>query len=448
MNKQLYIGIVYLISEFIMEAPAFILLRVKRGYNQLLSYIVVVLLIFGLFGIPRALGASPSLFTTVGSCTSIFLYCFFLFDEPLWKRLLFPLLLNIAIYASDVLTLALNTFFIGGSVNDTYSQNQNFLAGIIYFNMIFFVVVILWILLWRTLVDKKKTSYIFPYLIFSLYQLILLSMFLVISQNYSKDMMWTGFLFMLSSLLINFLIFYFFRQMEQKSNAEARLSSMHSEMQAVREYRLTENQNIKKLEALRENFLHQIHSAAQVIQANPQDRLLTETLLQSEIILENAKQQFYSPIPVLNALFTIKANYAQALGITLSIHCQHNAEITIHDVDLCSVVGNLLDNAIEACTPSSCAIKTIHAAVTQRANYVIIRVENTIGSDFSMPSQHQKTTKSNTVNHGIGLKLVAQICSKYNGSFTLEQLSDSLVCATAILKEAKEGKFEHENSIM
>lgn len=449
MNKQFYIAIIYLISEFIMEAPAFILLRIKRRYNRLLSYIAVVLLMFGVFGIPRILGGSPSLFIAVGTCSTIFLYCFLLFDEPLWKRLLFPLLLNILTFIADMASAALMMLFMGGGINDAYLQNQHFLAGIVYFNMIFLVVDILWILLWRAFIDKKKTTYIFPYLIFSLYQLILLSMFLIISQNYSEDMMWTGVLFMLSSLLINLLIYYFFRQMEKKSLAEARLSSMHSEMKAVREYRLTENQNVKRLEALREDFLYQIHKAAEAINAETQNKLITEALMQSEVILEKAKQRFYSPTPVLNALFTIKDTYAQELGISLSISCLHNAEINIHDVDLCSVIGNLLDNAIEACTPSGCSVKTIQATVTQRANYIIIQIENSIGTDFTMPSPNRKTTKTNPVGHGIGLKLVEQICAKYNGSFTLERLSDSLVCATAILKEDKsEERTKHENSFM
>lgn len=104
-----------------------------------------------------------------------------------------------------------------------------------------------------------------------------------------------------------------------------------------------------------------------------------------------------------------------------------------------------MDNAIEACSRFDDASKTICASVIQKANYLIIEVENTVGGDFTPPSSKHRTSKSDKRNHGIGLRLVKQICSQYNGSFDLRQLTENTVCATAILDE---GKNEHENCTM
>lgn len=87
------------------------------------------------------------------------------------------------------------------------------------------------------------------------------------------------------------------------------------------------------------------------------------------------------------------------------------SELPYEDVDLCSLMGNLLDNAVEACERMPAGMARALRVGIQCANRsfsVIIR--NTAHGD--LPG---RTAKRDTVLHGHGLTVVTQIVEKYGG---------------------------------
>lgn len=110
-------------------------------------------------------------------------------------------------------------------------------------------------------------------------------------------------------------------------------------------------------------------------------------------------------------------------------HCRkNNIQITcvadgkildfIHVTDICTIFGNALDNAIEhvIMIPEE-EKRLIHVSVSQKKNFVFIKVENYC-EDEIVKNEHQliSTTKSDKQNHGFGLKSMIQTAQKYNGS--------------------------------
>lgn len=446
MSRQLYIGIVFLINSFITHCPSFIILKTRQKYNRIISLSAVTLWDFILFSIPRIFGVIPSITKSALLGFGLpFLWHLILFDAPLWKRLLVPIINLTITLGIDCLCMEYIFLIIGGGYHDIQQQNEYFIAVTALYNMLLLVADILWVLIWQRIVDKKKNNYMILYLIVSLYQLILLSLFLTIRKNISAHVMWISLAFLLACFFIDILMYYFFRHIEKLAHTKAQILFLQLEQEAIREYQSAEKQNVLKLKTLRSEFVQQLHKALRVLQTQPQSGSVSEILPQSKGVLDKARQEFYSPSPVLNALFTIKSHRAQELGIDITVNCFHNASLNIDDIDLCSVTGNLIDNAIEACSQSNTQPKTVHASITQKANYLIIKVENTVSSDFTMPSSNRRTTKDDMHNHGIGLGLVKQICAQYRGSFSLLPLSKNTVCATAILNERT---MKNDNSIM
>ena len=87
----------------------------------------------------------------------------------------------------------------------------------------------------------------------------------------------------------------------------------------------------------------------------------------------------------------------------------------VRDEDLCTVLSNLLDNAIEACEKLSGGDITVDCGT--KNSFLLLSVENPAptGSD---PSQ---TSKKDRKNHGLGLKNVKQVLKNCNGHLTLTQ---------------------------
>ena len=90
----------------------------------------------------------------------------------------------------------------------------------------------------------------------------------------------------------------------------------------------------------------------------------------------------------------------------------------IEPFDLCTIVHNLLKNAVEACERIEGKEKSIIMEVGGFNNQKYIMVKNTIDSEVVIgKNQKLSTTKKDQKNHGIGTQNVMRAVSKYNGTY-------------------------------
>lgn len=108
------------------------------------------------------------------------------------------------------------------------------------------------------------------------------------------------------------------------------------------------------------------------------------------------------------------------------------AGLSVTDYDLCSLFGNLLDNAIEAVRKVKTADGTVVLRVEQQNSMLYICCENPYEGELIKQDGELKTTKKDTAKHGIGLSSVKHICKKYNGSLEVET-ADNLFRVSVLL---------------
>ena len=121
---------------------------------------------------------------------------------------------------------------------------------------------------------------------------------------------------------------------------------------------------------------------------------------------------------VIDALVTNTLNIGQANGIRIDTKlnlCSH--EVHIDRYDLCVVIGNMLDNAIEASKKLKIAedrymLIKIHSTESTLLIHILNHMENEVA--------HLHSQKPNPEYHGIGLTNIARICDKYGGHMTIE----------------------------
>ena len=108
---------------------------------------------------------------------------------------------------------------------------------------------------------------------------------------------------------------------------------------------------------------------------------------------------------VLDTILTSKSLYCQQHGITLTCVADGAALDFMDTMDLCSLFGNALDNAIESVEklPDS-EQRLIHLVVARKKSFVWIRVENTYDGTFQADGTLPKTTKTDARYHGYGLR--------------------------------------------
>ncbi len=118
----------------------------------------------------------------------------------------------------------------------------------------------------------------------------------------------------------------------------------------------------------------------------------------------------------LDYLINSKAAAAETDGIDFQIQVEFPRHTNIRSADLCAILGNLLDNALEAArqVPEDKA-RFVSLAVRRIHQMLVIRVENSYSAAPIQENGELKTTKAAGGLHGWGLKSAQTAADKYDG---------------------------------
>lgn len=90
------------------------------------------------------------------------------------------------------------------------------------------------------------------------------------------------------------------------------------------------------------------------------------------------------------------------------------------DSDIVSLIGNIMDNAIEALDKEDEKNKLIKLKIERVNNFIKINEENYTSTLISIKNNEIQTSKNDKKFHGFGLKSIKYIANKYNGDISLK----------------------------
>ena len=120
--------------------------------------------------------------------------------------------------------------------------------------------------------------------------------------------------------------------------------------------------------------------------------------------------------PVLDTILTSKSNLCLKHDIQLVAIADGQLLKDIHVMDICTIFGNALDNAIEyeLQIPDK-EKRIIHLMVSKKNSFIIILVENYCEEKVLKEGEQLTTTKGNKQYHGYGIKSIKYSIEKYGG---------------------------------
>lgn len=120
---------------------------------------------------------------------------------------------------------------------------------------------------------------------------------------------------------------------------------------------------------------------------------------------------------VVDALINYKYMEMQRLKIELETHIEIPYNMEFNDADICVILGNCLDNSIEAVSMiENLQLKKISIELIYRKSNLLLKIMNPYNGILKSDTRGEYiTTKENARNHGIGLKSVKKAVQKYNG---------------------------------
>lgn len=117
----------------------------------------------------------------------------------------------------------------------------------------------------------------------------------------------------------------------------------------------------------------------------------------------------------IDAILNSKISLAVSRKINVNTKATVPSEIKISEVDLCVIIGNLLDNAMEACLkqPNE-AERFMRVYIGILKGQLYISVSNSVGGEIKKSGKAYISTKD-SFSHGFGLMRVDKIADKYSG---------------------------------
>ena len=141
----------------------------------------------------------------------------------------------------------------------------------------------------------------------------------------------------------------------------------------------------------------------------------------SEITKQNSGslKEFYSGNTIADSILNDKSEQADKIDIKIDYHGTIYENIS--PADLCTILSNALDNAIEAC--EKITDKTQKKIISVNCNYVkniqFIKISNPVLEDVKISNNFIETSKSDKNIHGIGLYNIKNTVAKHNGQFEI-----------------------------
>ena len=126
------------------------------------------------------------------------------------------------------------------------------------------------------------------------------------------------------------------------------------------------------------------------------------------------------PYPMIRAILNYKLSVARGNEIELRLDVSLPERLPLSEFDLAVILGNLLDNAAEACAAVEEGSRYIGLKLQYKPDYLILQVENPVRGKKAFGGSGKYTTKPDAENHGFGLGNIEYLVSKHNGLMRVE----------------------------
>lgn len=165
---------------------------------------------------------------------------------------------------------------------------------------------------------------------------------------------------------------------------------------------------------------HDYHNHMQVMKA----KLVLGDMEGMERYLEELEQELdrvdtlvKSGNLMADAILNSKLTLARRNGIAVNCKARLPERLPVEDVDLCVILGNLLDNAVEACRQVEEADRFLRIYMAVNKTQFYLSIQNSAKQEPGFDERNYISRKRG--NHGLGMKRVRTALDKYQGYLKL-----------------------------
>jgi len=271
----------------------------------------------------------------------------------------------------------------------------------------------------ETAIEFKQTL---PLLISQFFSIALAYHVFIIGQQANGRLSVIVFCSMIGILYVNIIMFWYFDRIKSSYQYKADKDAAETKLELQKRYYETLEAHQYETEAL----WHDMRKHLDMVKAlkNGNSNANSEEYIDElETQIRDIPTIIKTSHPIISALLMEELRKAKNENINLELDIRLKSELKVNPVDLCVLLGNLFDNAFEACCGLSADdAKHIEICLAQKGSAIFIEVKNSYNPNMEKALRRGK--------RGFGLKNIRRVVDKYGGNMDI--CSNSNIYRTAI----------------
>lgn len=232
----------------------------------------------------------------------------------------------------------------------------------------------------------------------------------------------TGLILLLATISILMMISLYLLKGSLQEREQRLQNQMLQSQLKVQEQAYTEiYRNVRSVRKIQHDMKHRLVVAEQLIHQGDIEN--GEAYLKGFLQELDSVETFSVEESIWRTILSIKKQKAEEKNIRCQIDIQEQGLKKIQPVDLCVLLGNLLDNAIEAEVTLE-ADREIHVILREAYGLIFIRVDNRIGKSIPETGNKAFSSKSNPMLHGFGVPCINTLVDQYEGRIEIQKEKD------------------------
>ena len=195
--------------------------------------------------------------------------------------------------------------------------------------------------------------------------------------------------------------------MSERMNSLERLSGMQQ-----KNYELL-RESVEETRTIRHDFRHHIIAIEGFLLNREYDRLGTYIRKFSDAVSADSPLGF-SQNSVVNILVSHYSRLAEKAGVNLTRHLDISEDVKVSEADLCAILSNLMENALESCARQETGERFVALSIGQKPSMLAIRMENSMAGNVTGSSGVFLSSKARG-RKGYGLDSIRAIAGRYYG---------------------------------
>lgn len=332
-----------------------------------------------------------------------------------WRmRLFLSVLLLILFTLSEMLVGALLVFFAYVDMVDIRETAPLYMVGLLASNLLVFLLV--------KIIGYKRLD-IYRHMNIRTFLALLITpvssaVAMYVMATHIENYRSTGSMVILlcaSSFLIisNVFVFYMYERQLKSEYESMKFSFIEKQMDLQAAYYKEFSERQTEIQKLSHDMKNSLIGVLGLLERNDYDAAMKQLRKLSGAVHENTGH-FHTGYPAIDALLTSKYQAAQEKRIPMEAHITLPPEMRMDVLDLCILLGNALDNALEASAKIAEEEKRfIRLNISTFDKYLSVRL---INATVDEESENYSTTKSDRRLHGFGLEGIRAIAAQHDGS--------------------------------